>query len=55
MKLFLREVYSYSLWKEKIGGVLISEDIAQFIVFAYQLPQRLCIREIVLYARRQDP
>lgn len=45
----------YTSWKEEIGGVLISEDIARSIVFAYQQPQRLCIREIVLCATYQAP
>lgn len=45
----------YTAWKKEIGGVLISEDIARSIVFAYQQPQRLCIREIVLCATLQAP
>lgn len=45
----------YTSWKEEIGGVLVSEDIARSIVFAYQQPQRLCIREIVLCATHQAP
>ncbi len=45
----------YESWKEEIGGVLAAEDIARSIVFAYQQPQRLCIREIVLCATLQAP
>lgn len=45
----------YTSWKKEIGGVLLSEDIARSIVFAYQQPQRLCIREIVLCATLQAP
>jgi NADP-dependent 3-hydroxy acid dehydrogenase YdfG len=46
---------NYTAWKEEIGGALSAEDIAQSIVFAYQQPQRLCIREIVLCPTKQVP
>ena len=45
----------YTDWKNSIGGALTSEDIANTIVFAYQQPQRLCIREIVICPTRQAP
>ena len=45
----------YTDWKNSIGGALTSEDIANTIVFAYQQPQRLCIREIVLCPTLQAP
>lgn len=43
----------YEDWKKDIGGAIRSEDIAKAIVFAYQQPQNVCIREIVLAATRQ--
>ncbi len=46
---------NYSAWKKDIGGALTSEDIAQAIVYAYQQPQRLCIREILLCPTMQAP
>lgn len=45
----------YESWKKDMGGALISEDIAQSIVFAYQQPQRVCVREIVVCATYQAP
>ncbi len=45
----------YESWKKEIGGVLISEDIARAILFAYQQPQRVCVREIVVCATLQAP
>ncbi|MEE9928404.1 SDR family oxidoreductase [Microvirgula aerodenitrificans] len=43
----------YETWKQDMGGVLAAEDVAEAIRFAYEQPQRLCIREIVLAATRQ--
>lgn len=45
----------YEDWKTEIGGALLPEDIAQSVVFAYQQPQRVCIREIVIAATKQEP
>lgn len=45
----------YESWKKEMGGVLLAEDIARSILFAYQQPQHLCIREIVLCATHQAP
>lgn len=45
----------YEEWKEGMGGVIAPDDIANAIRFAYQQPQNLCIREIVLAATRQQP
>ena len=45
----------YNSWKKEIGGALTSEDIARTIIFAYEQPQRLCIREIVICPTRQAP
>lgn len=45
----------YQAWKQDMGGqVLSAEDVAGAIGFAYQQPQGVCIREIVLAATRQQ-
>lgn len=46
---------NYEAWKESMGGVISAEDIARAVFFAYQQPQNLCLREIVLAATRQQP
>lgn len=43
----------YEAWKDDMGGVLHADDVAKAILFAYQQPQSVCIREIVLAATRQ--
>jgi len=45
----------YGEWKESMGGVLNADDIARTVVFAYQQPQGVCIREIVVAPTRQQP
>ena len=47
----------YEDWKQQdMGGVVLSaEDVAGSILWAYQQPQHVCIREIVLAATRQQP
>lgn len=45
----------YEAWKTEMGGVVKAEHIAEAIRFAYEQPQSLCIREIVLAATRQQP
>lgn len=47
-------VDNYQKWKTQMGQPLHSEDVAQSILFAFQQPQRVCIREIVLCATRQE-
>jgi NADP-dependent 3-hydroxy acid dehydrogenase YdfG len=47
-------VDNYRQWKAEMGQPLTSEDTARSIMFAYQQPQRVCIREIVLCPTRQD-
>jgi len=47
-------VENYGKWKKEMGQPLQSEDIAASILFAYQQPQRVCIREILLCPTRQD-
>ncbi|MDD0973501.1 SDR family oxidoreductase [Pseudomonas fontis] len=46
----------YQAWKADMGGVVLSaDDVASAIAYAYQQPQHVCIREIVLAATRQQP
>jgi NADP-dependent 3-hydroxy acid dehydrogenase YdfG len=45
----------YGDWKASMGGVVLSADnVANAISFAYNQPQNICIREIVLAATRQS-
>lgn len=45
----------YQDWKREMGGkVLCAEDVAGAISYAYNQPQGVCIREIVLAATRQQ-
>lgn len=43
----------YADWKTGMGGVLKPEDVANAILFAYQQPKNVCIREIVIAATGQ--
>lgn len=43
----------YENWKESMGGVISPSDIAKTVLFAYQQPQNVCIREIVVAATAQ--
>jgi NADP-dependent 3-hydroxy acid dehydrogenase YdfG len=45
----------YDKWKKDIGGALMATDIANAIAFAYEQPQNICIREVVIAATRQGP
>jgi NADP-dependent 3-hydroxy acid dehydrogenase YdfG len=45
---------SYRDWRAEIGGVLDPDDVARAVLFAYQQPQNVCIREIVLAPTRQE-
>ncbi|AXY03264.1 SDR family oxidoreductase [Vibrio alfacsensis] len=45
----------YDAWKVDMGGVLAADDIARAVVFAYQQPQNVCIREIALAPTKQQP
>ncbi len=45
----------YGTWKESMGGALVADDIARAVVFAYNQPQGVCIREMVVAATRQQP
>lgn len=45
----------YERWKESIGGVITPNVIAEAMLYAYQQPQNVCVREIVLAATGQEP
>jgi NADP-dependent 3-hydroxy acid dehydrogenase YdfG len=45
----------YADWKEQMGGVISPKTIAEAALFAYEQPQSVCVREIVLAATRQQP
>ncbi|MGI2258073.1 SDR family oxidoreductase [Shewanella sp. GXUN23E] len=45
----------YQDWKTEMGGVIMPETIAQAALFAWQQPQNVCVREIVLAATKQQP
>lgn len=48
-------IEGYEDWKHGMGGVICADDIARSVLFAYQQPQNVCIREIVIAATRQQP
>ncbi|GEA62258.1 SDR family oxidoreductase [Vibrio comitans] len=45
----------YDSWKEDMGGVLAADDVARAVLFAFQQPQNVCIREIALAPTKQQP
>jgi len=45
----------YESWKDDMGGALAPIDVSNAILFAYNQPQNVCIREIVLAATKQQP
>lgn len=45
----------YDVWKENMGGALHANDVANAMWFAYQQPQGVNIREIVIAATKQQP
>lgn len=45
----------YEAWKVEMGGVLRSEDIARAILYAFEQPPNVCVREVVIAATRQEP
>lgn len=45
----------YDDWKVAMGGVLAADDVARAVLFAYQQPQNVCIREIALAPTKQQP
>jgi len=42
-------------YANQIGGALKPESIAQSILFAYQMPQSVCVREMIVCPTRQEP
>lgn len=45
----------YEAWKKDMGApVLSADDVARAILYTYEQPQGVCIREIVLAATRQQ-
>lgn len=46
---------SYNQWKENVGAVDITpNDVARTIKFAYELPQSVLLREIIITDTKQD-
>lgn len=45
---------NYNEWKKTIEGGLDVSQIADSILFAYQMPQNVCIREIVIAKTKQE-
>ncbi|WP_044210301.1 SDR family oxidoreductase [Flammeovirga sp. OC4] len=45
----------YEAWKEEMGSILKAEDIANAIWYAFNQPQGVNVREIVLAATKQQP
>ena len=43
----------YADWKQEMGGVLAPDDVARTMLFAYQQPQSVNLREIVLATTKQ--
>lgn len=44
----------YNSWKEEMSQPLHPNDIAECVLFAYEQPQRICIREIAIGPTRQS-
>lgn len=45
---------NYELWKQSIDGGLEPAQIADCAWFAYQMPQSVCVREIVIAKTKQE-
>lgn len=45
---------NYDLWKQSIEGGLEPSQIADCAWFAYQMPQSVCVREIVIAKTKQE-
>ena len=45
---------NYDLWKQSIDGGLEPTQIADCAWFAYQMPQSVCVREIVIAKTKQE-
>jgi NADP-dependent 3-hydroxy acid dehydrogenase YdfG len=44
----------YEEWKAEIGGVLDPDDVARAVLFAYEQPPSVCVREIIIAPTRQE-
>ncbi len=44
----------YEDWKAEIGGVLDPDDVARAVLFAYEQPPSVCVREIIIAPTRQE-
>lgn len=44
---------NYNVWKKSINGGLDTGKIAECVLFAYNMPQDICIREIVIAKTKQ--
>ena len=44
----------YGDWKVSMGGAIVLDDIARSVLFAFEQPQNVCIREVVIAATRQQ-
>ena len=44
----------YGSYRDSVGGAIPSSDVADSILWAYGMPSRVCIREIVLAPTLQD-
>lgn len=44
----------YIDWKKSIGGVISAKDVSDAIVFSYELPQSVCIRDIKIAPTKQQ-
>lgn len=48
-------VSDYNSWKDIMGGVVMNpRAIAQALLYMYQMPQDIIIRELVIAPTRQD-
>jgi len=45
----------YRSWKTTMGKALEAVDIANVVLFAFQQPQHVCLREIVIGPTQQEP
>ena len=48
-------ISGYQSWKKEMGGVLAPIDVSNAISYAYNQPQNVCLREIVLAPTKQQP
>jgi NADP-dependent 3-hydroxy acid dehydrogenase YdfG len=44
----------YEGWRSELEGVLDADDVARAVLFAYQQPQHVCVREIVIAPTHQE-